>query len=149
MADGLNRVTLLGNIGIDPELKHTQAGGAVLRLRLATNESWFDKTKDARQERVEWHTVIMWGKRGEALSKILGKGSRILVEGRIQTRQWEDKEGNKRNATEIVATNVVLLGGRGEKSERSERSERSADPDTSGSDYSSTDSDFGDDEIPF
>lgn len=144
MADGLNRVTLLGNVGMDPELKYTQAGGAVLRLRLATNESWFDKTKDARQERVEWHTVIMWGKRGEALNKFLGKGSRLLVEGRIQTRQWEDKDGNKRSTTEVVATNVVLLGGG--KGERTERHRDDAPPADS---YEQTDSDFGDDDIPF
>jgi len=110
MAEGLNRVTLIGNLGADPELKFTQGSQAVLRLRLATTESYVNKARE-RQERTEWHTVIIWGNRGEALNKILSKGGRICVEGRIQYRQWDDKEGNKRYSTEIVATNVVLLGG--------------------------------------
>jgi len=114
MAEGLNKVILIGNLGMDPELKYTQGGGAVLRLRMATTETYVDKNKQ-RQERVEWHTVVVWGNRAEALNKILAKGRSIGVEGRLQTRQWEDKDGGKRSTTEIVATNVLLLGGgRGE-----------------------------------
>lgn len=114
MAEGLNRVTLIGNLGQDPELRYTQSNQGVLSLRMATTESYFDNNTKERKERTEWHTVIIWGKRGEALNKIITKGSRICIEGRLQTRSWEDKTGNKRYTTEIVANNVILLGGRGE-----------------------------------
>ncbi|HEX5659510.1 MAG TPA: single-stranded DNA-binding protein [Polyangiales bacterium] len=112
MAEGLNRAILVGNLGMDPELKFTQGGQAVLRIRLATSESYVNKAGE-RQERTEWHTVIVWGKRAEALNKILSKGRTIWVEGRIQTRSWEDKDGGKRYATEINANNIGLVGGGG------------------------------------
>jgi single-strand DNA-binding protein len=112
MAEGLNRAILVGNLGMDPELKFTQGGQAVLRIRLATSESYMNKAGE-RQDRTEWHTVIVWGKRAEALNKILSKGRTIWVEGRIQTRSWEDKDGGKRYATEINANNIGLVGGRG------------------------------------
>jgi single-strand DNA-binding protein len=111
MADGLNRVCLLGNLGADPELRYTGNGQPVLNMRMACSESWFDKTANARKERTEWINVTIWGKRGEALAKILKKGSRALVEGRLQTSQYEDREGNKRYKTEVVALNVLLAGG--------------------------------------
>ena len=110
MADGLNKVMLLGNLGQDPELKTIAGGQAVLNLRLATTESYLDRN-NARQERTDWHTVVVWGKRAEALAKILTKGSQIFVEGRIQTRSYE-KNGEKRYATDIVANNIILAGGR-------------------------------------
>jgi len=110
MAEGLNRVTLLGNIGADPELRQTGNGAAVLKLRLATSETFLDSNKQ-RQERTEWHRVVIWGKRAEALGRILNKGDRILIEGALRTTSYE-KDGEKRFATEIVASNVVL-GGRG------------------------------------
>src|SRR5215813_4661044 len=111
MAEGLNRVMLLGNLGADPELRVTQGGQAILKLRLATTETYLDRN-NARQERTEWHSVTLWGKRGEALSKFLTKGDRIFVEGRIQTSSYE-KDGEKRYRTEIVANNVILGGGGG------------------------------------
>jgi len=114
MAEGLNRVILIGNLGQDPELRYTQSNQGVLSLRMATTESYFDTNTKERKERTEWHTVVVWGKRGEALNKILSKGSRIAVEGRLQTRSWEDKQGSKRYTTEVNAANVILLGGRGE-----------------------------------
>lgn len=114
MAEGLNRVTLIGNLGQDPELRFTQSQQGVLSIRMATTESYFDTNTKERKERTEWHTVVVWGKRGEALHKILSKGSRICIEGRLQTRSWEDKQGNKRYSTEVNANNVILLGGRGE-----------------------------------
>ncbi len=110
MAEGLNRVMLLGNLGADPELKVTQGGQSVLKLRLATTESYLDKN-NTRQERTEWHRVTLWGRRGEALAKFLTKGERIFVEGRLQTSSYE-KDGEKRYSTEVIATNVIL-GGRG------------------------------------
>lgn len=111
MAEGINRVILLGNLGADPELRFTQGGQAVLNIRLATTESYLDKNK-VRQERTDWHNVVVWGKRGEALAKFLAKGSTILVEGGIRTSSYEDKEGQKRYKTEIQATNIVLAGGK-------------------------------------
>lgn len=110
MAEGLNKVMLIGNLGMDPELKFTQGGQAVLRMRLATTERYANKAGE-RQERTEWHTVIVWGNRAEALNKILHKGRTIYVEGRLQTRQWDDKEGKKRSTTEINANQILLLGG--------------------------------------
>ncbi len=112
MADGLNRVMLLGNLGADPELKMTSGGQAILKMRLATTESYLDRNK-VRQEKTEWHSVVLWGKRAEALSKFLTKGSRLFVEGGLRTSSYEDRDGNKRYKTEVVATNVILSGGRG------------------------------------
>jgi single-strand DNA-binding protein len=112
MAEGLNRVMLLGNLGADPELRFTQGGQAVLNMRIATTESYLDKNK-VRQERTDWHNVVVWGKRGEALAKILTKGSSLFVEGSLRTSSYDDREGNKRYKTEIVANNILLTGGRG------------------------------------
>lgn len=112
MSEGLNKACLLGNIGQDPELRFTQGGQAVLKLRLATTEFVPSKDGDGK-ERTEWHSVTVWGKRAEGLNKILQKGARIYVEGSIQTRSWEDKDGGKRYATEINAQKVLLCGGPG------------------------------------
>lgn len=111
MADGLNRVTLFGNLGADPELRVTQSGQSVLKMRLATSASYFDKESNQRKERVEWHSVTVWGKRAEALAKFLSKGSRLLVEGELRTSSWEDDSGNKRYRTEVNALNIILAGG--------------------------------------
>jgi single-strand DNA-binding protein len=112
MADGLNRVMLLGNLGADPELKMTNSGQAVLKMRVATSESYLDRNRE-RQERTEWHNVVIWGKRAEALSKILSKGSRIFVEGGLRTSSYDDRDGNKRYRTEVVSSNILLQGSRG------------------------------------
>ena len=115
MSEGLNRVILIGNLGQDPELRFTQSNQGVLSLRIATTESYMDKNTKERKERTEWHSVIVWGSRGEALNKILSKGGRVCIEGRLQTRSWEDKQGAKRYTTEVVANNVILLGGKGQQ----------------------------------
>ncbi|MFO0760789.1 MAG: single-stranded DNA-binding protein [Byssovorax sp.] len=114
MAEGLNRVMLLGNLGADPELRFTQGGQAVLNMRIATTESYLDKDK-VRRERTDWHNVVVWGKRGEALGKILTKGSSVFIEGSLRTSSYDDRDGNKRYKTEIHANNVLLTGrgGRG------------------------------------
>src|SRR4051794_30641478 len=114
MAEGLNRVMLLGNLGADPELRMTSGGQAVLKLRLATSETYMDRNK-TRQERTEWHNVVIWGKRAEALAKIMTKGTRIFVEGGLRTSSYDDRDGNKRYRTEVVAQNILLQGqgGRG------------------------------------
>lgn len=109
MAEGLNRVMLLGNLGADPELRFTQGGQAVLHLRLATTESYLDKDK-VRRERTDWHSVVVWGKRGEALGKILVKGSSIFIEGSIRTSSYDNREGVKVYKTEVIANNVILAG---------------------------------------
>src|SRR5690606_652277 len=109
MADGLNRVMLMGNLGADPELRMTSGGQAVLKLRLATAETYLDRNRN-RQERTEWHSVVVWGKRAEALGKILSKGSRLFVEGSLRTSSYDDRDGNKRYKTEIVANNIILSG---------------------------------------
>lgn len=110
MAEGLNRVMLLGNLGADPDLRFGQGPEtAVLRLRLATTESYFDKRTNERKERTDWHNVVVFGRRGEALQKILAKGSTIFVEGRLQTSSYE-KDGQKHYRTDVIANNVILAG---------------------------------------
>ncbi len=108
MSEGINKVLLLGNLGAEPELKKSAGGTALLQLRLATNESWIDKNKQV-QARTEWHNVVVWGSRAEALAKVLRKGSAVLVEGTLRTTSFE-KEGAKRSRTEILAREIYLTG---------------------------------------
>ncbi len=117
MSQAINRIFLVGRLGADPELRRTQSGQAVMRCRLATTSQWRDKDGTV-QERTDWHTVVLWGKRGEALARLLGKGERIGVEGRLRSRQWQTPEGERRTSVEVEATDVVLLGeGRRRRSE--------------------------------
>lgn len=107
--DGVNKVILIGNVGKDAELKYTGPGTAVSSFTLATNETW--KNKDgAKQSKTEWHTVVIWGRMAEGISKYITKGKNLFIEGKITTRSWEDKDGNKRYKTEIVASEVKFLG---------------------------------------
>jgi len=108
---GVNKVILIGNLGRDPELRHTQNGQAVVNFSLATTESWNDKNGE-KVERTEWHRIVAWGRTGELCAQYLSKGRTVYIEGRLQTREWEDKEGNKRSTTEINANSVQFLGGR-------------------------------------
>ena len=108
----VNRVILVGNIGKDAEVRYTTGGAAVSTLSLATTEVWNDKSSGQKQEKTEWHRVVVWGKQAETLSEYLTKGRQIYVEGRLQTRQWDDKDGNKRYTTEVRTDRIVLLGGR-------------------------------------
>ena len=110
MAGGVNKVILVGHLGADPDMRYTPSGQGVCELRLATSESWNDKNGQ-RQERTEWHRIVVWGKRAEVCSKYLSKGRQVFVEGRIQTRNYDDKDGNKRYITEIIANDVQFLGG--------------------------------------
>ena len=109
---GVNKAILVGNLGRDPELRYTQNGQAVVNFTLATSETWNDKSGE-RVERTEWHRIVVWGKTGEMCAQYLSKGRTVYVEGRIQTREWEDKEGNKRYTTEINANTVNFIGPRG------------------------------------
>lgn len=111
----VNKVILLGNLGADPELRHTSGGQSVCELSVATNEKWTDKSGQ-KQEKTEWHRVVVWGKVGENCAKYLKKGSQAYLEGKLQTRSWEDKDGNKRYTTEVNAFTVQFLGGGGSKS---------------------------------
>ncbi|PYR90017.1 MAG: single-stranded DNA-binding protein [Acidobacteria bacterium] len=108
----VNKVILVGNLGRDAELRYTPGGAAVATLNMATTEVWNDKAGQ-KQEKTEWHRVVLWGKSAEALSEYLTKGKQIYVEGRLQTRQWDDKDGNKRYTTEIRGDRIVLLSGGG------------------------------------
>jgi single-strand DNA-binding protein len=108
----VNKVILVGNLGRDAELRYTPGGAAVATINMATTEVWNDKAGQ-RQEKTEWHRVILWGKPAESLTEYLTKGKQIYVEGRLQTRQWDDKAGNKRYTTEIRGDKIVLLGGGG------------------------------------
>lgn len=110
MAAGVNKVILVGHLGADPDMRYTPSGQGVCEMRLATSESWNDKN-GTRQERTEWHRIVVWGKKAEVCSKYLSKGRQVYVEGRIQTRTYDDKEGVKRYITEIVANEVQFLGG--------------------------------------
>jgi len=151
MAEGLNRVLLLGNLGADPELRSTAGGQSVLKFRVATTESYLDRNR-TRQERTEWHNVVIWGRRAEGLAKILNKGTRLCVEGSLRTSSYDDRDGNKRYRTEVIGNNVVLCGGRA-----SSPTSRDEDPSTAsttaqpgGAGYE--DADYGggsDDDFPF
>lgn len=141
MANGLNKVMLIGNVGADPDYRMTGSGAAVLKIRLATSETYLDRDRQ-KQERTEWHSVILWGKRAEALSNIITKGSRLYIEGGLRTTSWEDKEsGQKRYKTEINADNIILLGSSGERgqSKRDALSDGGAPPAD----------DYDDGDIPF
>ncbi len=141
----VNKVILVGNLGRDAELRYTPGGASVATLSLATTEVWNDKGGQ-RQEKTEWHRVVLWGKSAESLSEYLTKGKQIYVEGRLQTRQWDDKDGNKRYTTEIRGDKVVLLGGGGRSGGGDRPGADSAGGHASGPEPSEP---LTDDDIPF
>jgi single-strand DNA-binding protein len=108
MAGSVNKVILIGRLGKDPEMRFTPSGRAVTNFTLATNENWTDQSGE-RQERTEWHRIVTWGKLAENSAKLLSKGKQVYIEGRLQTRQWDDRDGNKRYTTEIVANTMQIL----------------------------------------
>ena len=113
MARGINKVILIGHLGADPETRAMPSGMQVANLRLATTESWKDKTSGEQQERTEWHSVALFGRLGEIAAEYLKKGSQVYIEGRLRTRKWQDKEGRDRYTTEVVGSEMQMLGGRG------------------------------------
>jgi len=132
----LNKAMIIGNLGADPEVKYLPSGRAVANLRVATNRQWQDKDSGEQKEQTEWHRVTLFGGMAEVAGKYLSRGSRVFIEGRLQTREWE-KDGQKRYTTEIIAENMIMLGGKGE----------SADQDTGyDKDYSAPSQD---EDIPF
>ncbi len=112
MARGVNKVILVGNLGADPETRSMPSGMTVTNIRIATSESWKDKASGAQQERTEWHNIALFGRLGEIAAEYLRKGSQVYVEGKLRTRKWQDKQGNDRFTTEIIADNKQMLGGR-------------------------------------
>jgi single-strand DNA-binding protein len=115
---GVNRVTILGHLGQDPETRTTPGGTTVTNIRVATSERWKDRQSGEARESTEWHSIVLWNRLGEIAAEYLRKGSQVYIEGRLQTRKWQDKQGNDRYTTEIVASEMQLLGGRGERRER-------------------------------
>lgn len=109
----VNKVILIGHLGADPELRYTQGGQAVTSMRLATSESWTDRDGQ-KQERTEWHSITVWGKQAESCAQHLAKGRQVFIEGRLQSREYEDKEGVTRKVWEIQADRVTFIGGRGD-----------------------------------
>ena len=163
MARGVNKVILVGNLGKDPEVRYSPNGGAVANITIATSESWKDKTSGEKQEKTEWHRVVFFGRLAEIAGEYLKKGAQIYIEGRLQTRKWQDKEGKDRYTTEIVANEMQMLGsreGRGAPSEfdqsssgdegqgRGSSSRAPAATSSAGGKPSAPPSDF-DDDIPF
>jgi single-strand DNA-binding protein len=113
MARGINKVILVGNLGQDPDTKAMPSGMTVCNIRIATSDSWKDKTSGEMKEQTEWHSVAMFGRLAEIAGEYLKKGSQVYIEGRLRTRKWQDKSGNDRYTTEIVANEMQMLGGRG------------------------------------
>ena len=112
MARGVNKVIIVGNLGQDPDTRYMPSGAAVTNLRIATSESWKDKQTGEQNERTEWHSVAMFGRLAEIAAEYLRKGSQVYIEGRLRTRKWQDKQGNDRYTTEIVADEMQMLGSR-------------------------------------
>jgi single-strand DNA-binding protein len=153
MAGGVNKVILIGNLGKDPEVRFTQGGQAVANFNIATSESWKDKNGQ-QQERTEWHRIVAWGKTAELCGEYLKKGRQVYIEGKLQTREWTDKEGQKRYTTEVVANNVTFLGGRPDGASAGPRASNGASSNSSQSDYGPPMDDpgpipAGGDDIPF
>ena len=158
MARGVNKVILIGNLGQDPEVRYAPSGAAVCNMTLATNESWKDRESGERHERTEWHRLVFFGRLAEIVNEYLHKGSQIYVEGRIQSRKWNTQSGEERNTTEIVVSEMQILGTRSntaeydsDKKSSSNRSSKKNDKSGVGdafSENSSQDSEMNDD-IPF
>ena len=146
---GVNKVIIVGNVGRDPEVRYTQSGRAVASFSVATSERFQDK-EGQTQERTEWHRVVAWARLAEICGEYLRKGKQVYIEGRLQTRDWEDKDGHKRYTTEIIANVMQMLGRRGEDggspSDESSSRGSSSDADTSSQTPAGS---AGDDEIPF
>lgn len=147
----VNKAILVGRLGQDPELKYTASGTAVTNFSVATNDSWTDKSGQ-RQERTEWHRIVVWGKQAENCNKYLKKGRQVFLEGSIQTRSWEDQNGNKRYTTEIVAKLVNFLSPPGDRDREEQEQQHNPNPDNEGNtaNYNVASNDnFAADDLPF
>lgn len=142
----MNKVFLLGHLGRDMELRFTGGGVPVGTFSIATSEAWTDKGTGQKREKTEWHRIVLWGEMSEKLSQYLVKGKQVLVEGSLQTREWTDKQGQKRYTTEIKSQRVTLLGGGGAKEEKEPKAATEHDPDEGGGGSGSA---LNDEDIPF
>ena len=138
----VNKVILVGNLGRDPEVRHTASGTPVANFTMATTERWSDAASGERKEKTEWHRVVVWGKQAEIAGEYLRKGRQVYVEGALQTREWTDREGNKRQTTEIRAQRFQMLGGRGE-------ADGAPAPEAAVSELAEPERTYGEDDIPF
>jgi single-strand DNA-binding protein len=136
MSSSINKVILVGRLGKDPEVKFTQGGTSVAHFSIATDEVWKDQTGQ-KQQRTEWHNIVAWSRLAEICGDYLKKGRLVYIEGRLQTRSWEDKDGNKRSTTEIKADEMVMLGG------------GKSDEGRQGREGSAPEKEFSDDDVPF
>jgi len=148
MAKSVNKVTLIGRLGKDPELKYTASGTPFCRFSMATDDVWNDKNSGERQEKTEWHNIVAWDRLAEICNQYLTKGQLVYIEGALQTREWDDQDGNKRRITEIRARDMVMLGSKGEGAQGGQRRAAAADSVGGGSNSSGT-STITDDDIPF
>lgn len=152
MARGINKVILIGNVGNDPEVRYTPNGSAVTNISLATSEVWKDKQSGEQQERTEWHRVVFFNRLGEIAGEFLRKGSKVYVEGSLRTRKWQDKNGQDRYTTEIIASEMQMLDNRlnhANSSSSSPSAENHMDTSSEGSAIASVSSDDFEDDIPF
>ncbi|HER43721.1 MAG TPA: single-stranded DNA-binding protein [Candidatus Eisenbacteria bacterium] len=145
MMSGVNKVILVGNLGSNPELRHTQGGTTVANFRVATNEVFTNKGGE-KTERTEWHRIVAFGRLAEICGQYLTKGKQVYLEGRLQTRDWEDQQGNKRYTTEIVANQMVMLGRAGDAPNAPDADAQSSPPDDSQAPPAGADDD---DDLPF
>ena len=148
MARGINKVILVGNLGADPETRAMPSGSTVTNIRIATTESWKDKNTGDQQERTEWHSIAFFGRLAEIAGEYLNKGSQVYVEGKLRTRKWQDREGNDRWTTEVVANELQMLGGRAGAGAPVQGAAPIAPPQSSGDAPQDTSTPF-DDDIPF
>lgn len=154
MARGVNKVILVGNLGKDPEIKYTASGAAIANLTIATSESWNDKQTGEKVEKTEWHRVVAFQRLAEIMGEYLKKGSQVYIEGKLQTRKWQDQNGQDRYTTEVVANDMQMLGSRGgEGGGQSQGGGGGGFRKNTGSQQApaqqSHDNDFADDDIPF
>ena len=149
MARGINKAILVGNLGRDPEIRYTQGGAAIANVTIATNESWKDKQTGEQQERTEWHRVVFFGRLAEIAGEYLKRGAQVYVEGRIQTRKWQDQNGQDRYTTEIVANEMQMLGGRSDMDAPGRMPARGVAEQPASAAPTSTRTDDLDDDIPF
>ena len=147
----VNRVIVLGNLGKDPEVRHTPNGSAVCSITVATSRSWKDKTSGEKVEETEWHKVVLYDRLAEVAGEYLRKGKPVFIEGRLKTRKWQDKDGNDRYTTEVVAESMQLLGGRdgGEEQAAQPAARPASKPAAKPAGKSSTSFDNMDDDFPF
>jgi len=158
MARGLNKVMIMGNLGADPEVRYAPSGGAITNIRVATSDVWKDKQTGEKQERTEWHKIVLFNRLGEIAAEYLKKGSRVFIEGSLRTNKWQDQNGNDRYTTEIIASGMQLMDSKGsgagaapfeESATHSNTSmERRASPASEKALATTADDEF-DDDIPF